>query len=65
MVIAATIFSSPKDIQLEANSIYRDIGIYIIATSTVIVFGIIGELSVTSAYIMLAEYLMLVLVVCL
>ena len=58
-----TIFNSSEDIQLEANSIWRDVGIYIIATLTVILFGIIGSLTYISAIILLGEYILLVLIV--
>ena len=44
-------------------SIWRDVGIYIVATVSVIVFGLIGELSSISAGVMLFEYAMLVLIV--
>jgi Ca2+/Na+ antiporter len=44
-------------------SIWRDVGIYIIATLSVITFGFIGELSSISAGVMLFEYSMLVLIV--
>lgn len=58
-----TIFNSPNDIQLEVNSIWRDVGMYIIATLTVILFGFIGTLTMVSAIVMLAEYVLLVLIV--
>lgn len=48
---------------MEANSIYRDIGMYIVATLTVIVFGFMGTLTTVSACVMLAEYVLLVLIV--
>ena len=58
-----TIMNSPGDIQLEPNSIWRDVGFYIVATISVIVFAFIGELTVVSACVMLAEYLCLVILV--
>ena len=58
-----TILNSSEDIQLEPSSIWRDVGIYIIATISVLVFGFIGKLDVYSAVIMLCEYLLLVVVV--
>jgi Ca2+/Na+ antiporter len=58
-----TIQSSASDIQLEPMSIWRDVGIYIVATVSVIVFGLIGELTSISAAVMLCEYAMLVLIV--
>ncbi len=58
-----TIFNATEDIQLEPSAIWRDVGIYIIATLTIIIFGIIGELSTLSALVMLGEYLMLVFIV--
>ena len=63
IVVAISILNSSGDIQLSSMTIKRDIGIYIIATISMIVFGFIGELSVASACVMLAEYLFLVLVV--
>jgi Ca2+/Na+ antiporter len=58
-----TIFSSPNDIQLEANSIWRDVGFYILSTLVIIVFGVIGELTTMSAITMLACYCLLVVIV--
>lgn len=58
-----TINNSTSDIQLQPNSIWRDVGIYIIATLTVIVFGVIGELNTVSAVVMLLEYVLLVAIV--
>ena len=58
-----TIYNSTEDIQLEANSIWRDVGMYIVATLTVIVFGIIGSLTTISAIILLCEYFLLVFIV--
>lgn len=58
-----TIKNSKEDIQLEPASIWRDVGFYIIATLSVIIFAIIGDLSTISAIIMLLEYAMLVLLV--
>lgn len=48
-----TIFNSPEDIQLEPSSIWRDVGFYILATVSVVIFGFIGELTTLSAFIML------------
>lgn len=58
-----TIMSSPNEIQLEPNSIWRDIGFFILATITVIIFAFIGELTVVSALVMLGEYFILVILV--
>lgn len=44
-------------------TIKRDIGMYIVATLSVILFGFIGKLSVVSACVMLAEYALLVIIV--
>jgi sodium/potassium/calcium exchanger 6 len=63
IVVAMTIFSSPNDIQLEANSIWRDVGFYILSTLVIIVFGVIGELTTMSAITMLACYCLLVVIV--
>jgi Ca2+/Na+ antiporter len=62
-VVALTIFNSTTDIQLEATSIWRDIGMYIVATLSVITFALIGKLTTVSACIMLLEYVALVLIV--
>jgi Ca2+/Na+ antiporter len=51
--VALTIFKSNEKIQLEASSIYRDVGMYIVATLSVILFGLIGELTYISAILML------------
>jgi hypothetical protein len=40
---------------LAADSIWRDIGMYLLATITIIVFAIIGELTIISAVVMFAE----------
>jgi Ca2+/Na+ antiporter len=63
IVVAMTINNSPNDIQLEPNSIWRDVGFYILATLSVIGFAVIGELTPVSACIMLGEYVLLVLLV--
>lgn len=63
IIVAMTIRNSKENIQLEPASIWRDVGFYIIATISVIVFAIIGNLSIISAIIMLTEYALLVLVV--
>ena len=63
IVVAMTIFNASEDIQLEPSAIWRDVGMYIIATISVIIFGVIGELSSLSAMIMLGEYFLLVFIV--
>lgn len=58
-----TINNSPDDIQLEANSIWRDVGFYILATLSVIFFAFLGELTPVSACFMLGQYVLLVILV--
>jgi sodium/potassium/calcium exchanger 6 len=63
VVVAFTIRNTTIEIQLEPSSIYRDVGFYIVATLLTIIFGIIGKLTILSAILMLALYLLLVVVV--
>ena len=53
VVVAATIFLSKEDIQLEPSSIWRDVGLYILATLTIVVFAIVGTLSWISSLILI------------
>ncbi len=62
-MIALTIFNSPSEIKLLPSSIWRDIGIYIIATLMTLYFGYVGQLTFTSAIVMLCLYAFLVIVV--
>lgn len=58
-----TIMNAKEYIKLEPMTIKRDVGMYILATLSIITFGFMGELSVVSASVMLAEYALLVLIV--
>ena len=53
MVIFLTIRNSPQEIRVDASTFYRDIGMYIVATVTTIVFAWIGELTITTSIIFL------------
>ena len=46
MVIFLTIRNSPEDIRVEAATFYRDIGMYIFATLTTILFAAIGKITI-------------------
>lgn len=63
MVIFLTIRNSPQEIRVDASTFYRDIGMYIVATVTTIVFAWIGELTITTSIIFLLEYAGLVVIV--
>lgn len=63
IVVALTIKNSKEDIQLEPSSIWRDVGFYILATLSVVLFAVIGELTILTAIIMLLEYVLMVVVV--
>ena len=63
IVVAMTINNSKTDIKVEFNTLWRDVGFYIISTVVIIVFAIIGELTMVSCSIMLGIYVLLVLVV--
>lgn len=58
-----TIYLSPKDIQLDRNVIWRDVGFYILSTLVIIGFGLYGELSIISAITLLSMYVLMVIVV--
>jgi sodium/potassium/calcium exchanger 6 len=58
-----TINNSAENIQLEPNTIWRDVGFYILSTFVVIGFGFQGELSVYSAISLLLIYVVMVIVV--
>jgi sodium/potassium/calcium exchanger 6 len=63
IVLTLTIRAAPFKIKVDKNVIYRDVVFYIIGVSTVIIFGIVGELTWWSSTIMLLEYWMLVMTV--
>lgn len=58
-----TINNSKTDIKVEFNTLWRDVGFYIISTVVIIVFAFIGELTIVSCFIMLGIYVLLVVVV--
>jgi sodium/potassium/calcium exchanger 6 len=62
LVVGLTILNSgDAGVQLAAPSIWRDVGLYIVATLTIIIFGAIGELGVVAAIILLCLYAVLVI----
>jgi len=63
MVVAMTIANSPGDVKVDPNIIWRDVGFYIVSTCTLIIFALIGELTLVSISIMFGIYLSLVLTV--
>jgi Ca2+/Na+ antiporter len=63
VIVAITIKNVGSSVQLEATLFWRDIGFYVIATTGIIVFGLIGKLTYISAILMLLLYVALVLVV--
>lgn len=58
-----TISNSPENIQLEPNTIWRDVGFYIISTVVIIIFGFIGELTILSSISLLLLYILMVFIV--
>lgn len=62
-IMSKTIDSSSTNIKINKNTIYRDIGMYIIATITTIIFAITEKLTVATSLIFLGLYLTLVLIV--
>ena len=65
MVITLTIFSMKKGDKLtvDKNTIYRDVGFYILSTLVTIVFAIQGMIYWYSAALFLVIYVIMVLVV--
>lgn len=65
VVIALTILNAPKDkpIVVDKNTIYRDIGFYILSSIVTIIFAVVGKIYWYSAVIFLAIYLAMVMVV--
>jgi len=43
--------------------VLRDVGFYILATTVIIVYGIIGRLTLVDGYILLCLYLVLIIIV--
>jgi sodium/potassium/calcium exchanger 6 len=56
VVVPICIFKAPADIKFESSIIYRDIGVYIIATASTFLFAYLGTIEVYSAILMLAIY---------
>ena len=63
IVVAICIFQSEETIVFDKMIIYRDIGIYLLATIVTIVFAVIGSITWISSVILLLIYVLLVLVV--
>lgn len=63
IVIASTIKNSKEPIQMEKIAIYRDLGLYIVATLITLLFGYLQVLNVLTSCIFLALYVILVLIV--
>jgi len=62
-VVAVCIFKSEKSIVYDPMIIYRDIGVYIVATLATLGFALYGEITIWSSLILLALYVGLVLIV--
>lgn len=56
VVVPVCIFQAPTSIEFESSIIYRDIGVYIIATASTFLFAYLGTIEVYSAVLMLAIY---------
>jgi sodium/potassium/calcium exchanger 6 len=56
VVVPICIFKAPADIKFESSIIYRDIGVYIIATASTFLFAYLGTIEVYSSILMLAIY---------
>jgi len=63
IVIATTIKNSKVAIQLSKEAIYRDVGLYLVATLFTIFFAILKVLTVLTSFVFLALYVTLVLIV--
>jgi solute carrier family 24 (sodium/potassium/calcium exchanger), member 6 len=63
IVIAITILRSKSTIVVEKSTIYRDVGLYIVATLMMFLFAALKSLSLFSAITMLALYILLVAIV--
>jgi sodium/potassium/calcium exchanger 6 len=63
MVVAICIFQSEDDIVFDKMIIYRDIGIYLLATIATIAFAVYGKITWWNSTILLLLYVALVLVV--
>ena len=63
LIVSLTIFNSTYEIQLSKGVIWRDIGIYLVATLFIIFFGIQGKITVKSSICMLLLYVFLVIIV--
>ncbi len=63
IVIATTIKNSKVAIQLSKEAIYRDVGLYLVATLFTIFFAILKVLTVLTSLVFLALYVTLVLIV--
>lgn len=63
IVVAICIFQSDKEIVYDSMIIFRDIGIYILATVATFLFALYGQITWWSAVILLSMYLLVVLVV--
>ena len=58
-----TINNSTESIELDANTIWRDVGFYILSTIIMIGFAIHGILSIYSAIALILVYFVMVAVV--
>jgi sodium/potassium/calcium exchanger 6 len=56
VVVPICIFQAPTSIEFESSIIFRDIGVYIIATASTFLFAYLGTIEVYSAVLMLAIY---------
>ena len=63
LVIGVSIIKSKGDIKIQSSIIYRDVGIYIIATLSTLVFAIVGKITWISSVFMLLIYVFMVAVV--
>ena len=63
IVVSICIFQSSEPMIYDKSIIHRDIGVYIVSTITIIIFGIVAQITWYEACILLALYVVLVLIV--
>lgn len=63
VVVGITIVNAKVGVQLEMMGVLRDVGFYILATTVIIIYGIIGRLTLVDGCILLCLYFVLVIIV--
>lgn len=63
LVVAICVLQNPDDLVFDKMIIYRDIGMYIVATAVTFLFGLYGQITWWTSVILLLLYIILVLIV--